>query len=89
MGMWRMSAQSNFTGMDSLKVTCFRMSNGGALVGLHQHKGSLRFQFDLTPSQARALAKILTEEAERAEGLLHVDDSSSSFGGAPRERLMP
>lgn len=64
----------NFTERDVLNVSG-RCYENRPLVGLIADFGSLRFQHDLTPEQAREMAKFLIASALEAE-LLYVMDAA-------------
>ena len=55
---------SNFTKMQAVEVVAEHHLSAVNLVRIWQHSGSMNFQFDMTPDQARELAKALIEAAD-------------------------
>lgn len=56
-----------FTESDALEVSSHNHKTCGNLVTLIQYAGSMRFQFDMKPSQAREMAAALIAHADALE----------------------
>jgi hypothetical protein len=59
----------NFVGGAELQVGGWMTGGGMRLVGFVQGAGSMRFQHDMTPEQARGLAVLLRLAADDAEAI--------------------
>lgn len=57
----------NFTGHEEIQIRTLNESQPTVLIV--QHSGSSRFQFDMTPNQARECAAALLAGAESFEGV--------------------
>jgi hypothetical protein len=56
-----------FTGADSVEITGASVQDIGPLVSIIQSSGSMRFQFSMTPAQAREMAVALERHADALE----------------------
>lgn len=56
-----------FTERDAVEVSSVNHPSCGPLVTLMQRAGSMNFQFDMTPDQARVLAVALVQHANALE----------------------
>lgn len=56
-----------FTGRDNIEIVGTSHAEIGPIVSIIQNSGSLRFQFSMTPAQAREMAVALERHADALE----------------------